>query len=157
MNDLVPARQISRQRSSKQLQVVEDDEQSRLNNAGENIRKGKRKEDWPSPEEVRDFEAVQAGYGERIIKISEDELAHKRDMERRYASHAMMGPLLYFSLLFASLAGGIFLVQSNHEIAGTILCGVIAISLVGFLLKGQLRSIWSDRSSQGNARIWRQK
>ncbi len=63
----------------------------------------------PKAEELAKYEQIQPGFASRIIKMTEDEGAHRRKMERRVINNTIAGTFFGQVLGFLSVIGVLYL------------------------------------------------
>jgi uncharacterized membrane protein len=94
----------------------------------------------PPPEMLRKFDEVVPGAAERIIKMAEEQSAHRKDLEKKVIesdiSRSKWGQVLGFIIAVAGLAFSALIAIYGSAIAGGIIgIGTLA-SLVGVFMYG---------------------
>lgn len=94
----------------------------------------------PHPETLRLFNEAVPGSAERIIKMAEEQSAHRRELERKViesdVERSKWGQLLGFTIAMTGLVVSAFVAVYGNAWAGTIIgVGTIA-SLVGVFMYG---------------------
>jgi uncharacterized membrane protein len=94
----------------------------------------------PPPEVLRKFDEVVPGAAERIIKMAEEQSAHRKDLERKVidsdVSRSKWGQLLGFVIAIAGLVAATLISIYGNAIAGGVLGVGTLASLVGVFMYG---------------------
>ncbi len=110
----------------------------------------------PPPDILRQFDEVVPGAAERIIKMAEEQSAHRRELEKKVISsdiaRSKWGQFLGFVIAIAGLAvSAIVAIYGNALVSGIIGVGTLA-SLVGVFMYGS-RNRSKEREEKGNSKI----
>ncbi|HAS84835.1 MAG TPA: hypothetical protein DCS23_02030 [Candidatus Yonathbacteria bacterium] len=94
----------------------------------------------PHPDILRKFEEVVPGSAERIIKMAEDQSAHRKDLEQKVISsdiaRSKWGQILGFVIAVAGLVVSAIISIYGNAIAGGIIGVGTLASLVGVFMYG---------------------
>lgn len=94
----------------------------------------------PPPEILRKFDEVVPGAAERIIKMAEEQSAHRKDLEKRVIesdiARSKWGQVLGFVIAIAGLAASALIAIYGNAIAGSIIGVGTLASLVGVFMYG---------------------
>lgn len=93
--------------------------------------------DYPPPAVLEGYESVQPGLADRIFRMTEIELAHRHEMEKRQAAYLAAGQMFGFILAIVAIAGSVFLIHEGHKIEGGLLGAAVIIPLVALFVRGQ--------------------
>jgi uncharacterized membrane protein len=99
----------------------------------------------PAPEELQRYEFIHPGAADRIITMAESQGKHRRELEERVIKADIwdghMALIFAFILALVCLVGGIYLLENDHYIAGTIFAGVGVTAIIrAFLGHKDLRT-----------------
>ena len=91
--------------------------------------------DLPHPDILKGYQDLDSDAAKKIIDNGIAESQHRREMEDRYlsgniASHKL-GQLFGFIIALVVIIGGIYLIATDKQIAGSILTGTTALGLIG--------------------------
>ncbi|MEO8637563.1 MAG: DUF2335 domain-containing protein [Candidatus Taylorbacteria bacterium] len=94
----------------------------------------------PPPEVLKKFDEVVPGAAERIIKMAENQFAHRTELERKVIdsdiARSKWGQILGFLIAIAGLIGSVFIsIYGSGLVGGIIGVGTLA-SLVGVFMYG---------------------
>lgn len=94
----------------------------------------------PPPEILRKFDEVVPGAAERIIKMAEEQSAHRRDLEKKViesdVNRSKWGQILGFAIAITGLAASALIAIYGNAIAGSIIGVGTLASLVGVFMYG---------------------
>jgi len=94
----------------------------------------------PHPEILRQFEQVSPGAAERIIKMAEEQSAHRRQLESQVIAsdiaRSKWGQILGFVIAIFGLVVSMVIAVYGNAIAGAVLGGSTIVSLVGAFMYG---------------------
>jgi uncharacterized membrane protein len=94
----------------------------------------------PPPEILARFDAVVPGAAERILKMAEEQAAHRKDLERKLVEsdieRSKWGQALGFLIAIAGLAASAAIAIYGSAVAGSILGVGTLASLVGVFMYG---------------------
>jgi len=102
----------------------------------------------PSPEILKNYDAVKAGFADRIIKMAEEESAHRRDLEKlavesqakdqaAYRRAEMLGQISGLAIGLAAIGGAVYSAVHGAQIAGSILGTTGVSGLVTAFIMGR--------------------
>lgn len=91
--------------------------------------------DLPHPDILKGYQDLDSDAAKKIIDNGIAESQHRREMEDKYlsgniASHKL-GQLFGFIIALVVIIGGIYLIATDKQIAGSILIGTTALGLIG--------------------------
>ena len=91
--------------------------------------------DLPHPDILKGYQDLDSDAAKKIIDNGIAESQHRREMEDKYlsgniASHKL-GQLFGFIIALVVIIGGIYLIATDKQIAGSILTGATALGLIG--------------------------
>jgi hypothetical protein len=91
--------------------------------------------DLPHPDILKGYQDLDSDAAKKIIDNGIAESQHRREMEDKYlsgniASHKL-GQLFGFIIALVVIIGGIYLIATDKQIAGSILTGTTALGLIG--------------------------
>lgn len=69
--------------------------------------------------------------------MTESELAHRHELEKRQAAYLAAGQIFGFILAAIAIAGSVFLIHEGHKIEGGVLGAAVIIPLVALFVRGQ--------------------
>ncbi len=76
----------------------------------------------PHPSHLEQYEAILPGLADRIVKMTEGQVAHRQDMEAQLVKsslkHASRGIWCAFIIAMSAVIGGIYLVLRGHSLEG---------------------------------------
>ena len=89
----------------------------------------------PHPDILKGYQDLDSDAAKKIIDNGIAESQHRREMEDKYlsgniASHKL-GQLFGFIIALVVIIGGIYLIATDKQIAGSILTGTTALGLIG--------------------------
>src|SRR3989344_8200747 len=94
----------------------------------------------PPPEALKKFDEVVPGAAERIIKMAEEQSAHRKELEKKVIdsdiARSKWGQVLGFVIAIAGLAVSAIIVVYGNAIAGGIIGVGTLASLVGVFMYG---------------------
>lgn len=99
----------------------------------------------PSPEQLREFEAILPGLANRLVTMAENQSAHRIQTEKIVVNSQQrqsgVGQYLGFFISVLAICGGIFLAVNGHPgVGGTLTSGtVISLATIFVLGKQQQR------------------
>ena len=99
----------------------------------------------PPPKLLQDYEAIQPGFAERIVKMAEQEADHRRLQETKALDTDIVlnhkdfterktGQFLAFAIVIIMAFVGAYLALNGSEIAGSVFGGPAIVSIVGAFL-----------------------
>ncbi len=95
----------------------------------------------PHPKHLAEYDKVQKGFAKRILAMTEADLAHRHDCNRRIISaetgFMVRGQIFAMVALTIMLAATILFVMTDHELAGALVGGTTLISVVWAFLGRQ--------------------
>ena len=104
----------------------------------------------PMAQELQAYESVLPGSAERLLKMAEEQSAHRMKMELQTLTgeqaRATLGQYLGLVTGLVGLSLGTFLACSGHDAVGGVFGGTTVVSLVSVFVIGQVRQA---RSSSG--------
>ena len=91
--------------------------------------------DLPHPDILKGYQNLDPNAAQKIIDNGIAESQHRREMENKYllgniASHKL-GQLFGFIIALVVIIGGIYLISTGKQIAGSVLTGTTALGLIG--------------------------
>ena len=91
--------------------------------------------DLPHPDILKGYQDLDSDAAKKIIDNGIAESQHRREMEDKYlsgniASHKL-GQLFGFIIALVVIIGGIYLIATDKQIAGSILTGTTALGVIG--------------------------
>lgn len=99
---------------------------------------------YPTPQELREYEAIHPGFTDRILTLTERETDHRIEQERREGKAvidlARRGQIFAFVVVLALVIGGIAAILTDHSIAGFAGLVLAAGTLAGTFLAHNLLS-----------------
>ena len=105
----------------------------------------------PNPALLKEYENILPGSAERIIRMAEQQAAHRQLLERTViigdSKRANRGLWVGGVIAFAFLVGAVFLIYNGHDWAGATLGTVDVASIVGVFIYGTI-SRKSERSQK---------
>ena len=109
----------------------------------------------PHPNHLKQFEAVQSGAADRIIRMAEQQLAHRQEVESRLVRSSLKleakGQWFAFGITLAIVSGGFYVISQGYSTEGLVpMIGAIA-ALAGIFIYGKRKS-QKDRSGGGDRR-----
>lgn len=111
----------------------------------------------PHPDHLKQFEAVQPGAADRIIRMAEKQLAHLQEVESRVVASSLKleakGQWFAFGITLAIIGGGFYVISQGYSTEGLVpMIGAIA-ALAGIFIYGK-RKKRKDQSGgvKGTAR-----
>ncbi len=94
----------------------------------------------PPPEILKKFDEVVPGAAERIIKMAEEQSAHRKELERKVIesdiSRSKWGQILGFIIAVVGLAVSAFIAIYGNAYAGGVIGVGTLVSLVGVFMYG---------------------
>jgi uncharacterized membrane protein len=109
---------------------------------------------YPTPEELREYEAIHPGFTDRILTLTERETDHRIEQERRQdgavAELARRGQVFAFIVVLALVIGGTAAILTDHSIAGFAGLVLAAATLAGTFLAPNLLSRRASDSEGGS-------
>ena len=98
----------------------------------------------PHPSHLKQFEEIQAGAADRIIKMAEQQAAHRQEMESRIVRSNLKleakGQWFAFGITLAIVGGGFYVISQGYSTAGLVpMIGAIA-TLAGIFIYGKRKS-----------------
>jgi uncharacterized membrane protein len=108
----------------------------------------------PHPEILQRYNDIHPGAAERIIRMAEEQGAHRRHLEKTAISaHAFterLGPILGFIVAMTAVVGGIWLLSKGLRIEGlTSILGTVA-ALAGVFIYGKSQQTKELQSKTDN-------
>jgi uncharacterized membrane protein len=107
---------------------------------------------FPPPEVLAKYEQLHPGMVKKIMEMSEIQSEHRRNIEIKLSEaqirhqkctdiEAFIGQACAFTIVMTSLIGGIYLIISGYQGAGTFFSAMslILVGVVGFFIKGRNR------------------
>ena len=98
----------------------------------------------PHPEILHGYEQVLTGAAERIIQLTENQAAHRQNLERKSlrlnAIQSILGQVFSFILAFLTIGAGAYIIYSGRNIPGLMMVIAAVASLVGTFLYGMSKS-----------------
>ncbi len=114
---------------------------------------------FPPPAVIEKYEDMVPGAADRILKMTENQTAHRIQMEkmavRGDSIRSYLGLIFGFILSMAVISGGIYLVANGHDWAGGVLIGLDIIGLAGVFVYGS-RSRRAEREKMAEKMPLRQ-
>lgn len=103
----------------------------------------------PHPKHLEQFETVQPGAADRVIRMAEQQLAHRQELESRVVESSLKreatGQWFAFCITLAIVGGGFYVISQGYSIGGLVpMIGAIA-TLAGVFIYGKRKSR-KDRS-----------
>ena len=106
----------------------------------------------PPPRALQAYDEVIPGAADRILKMAENQAAHRIQMERiaiqSEVRSSVWGLTAGFLLSAAVIGGGIYLIATGHDWAGSMLIGFDLATLAGIFVYGT-RSRIAERQRRG--------
>ena len=94
----------------------------------------------PHPDILARFDAVVPGAAERIIKMAENQSAHRIEIEKKVINsdivNSKRGQIFGFVVAIFGLLSSFVLVLKGYQVVGTLLGGATLVSLVGVFVYG---------------------
>lgn len=95
----------------------------------------------PAPEDLERYNQIVANGAERIMKMAENQHAHRIGMESKVITsqnfQSLLGVIFAFILGLTGIVGSIYLIMNGHEVGGTVLSGISLTSLVSAFIYGK--------------------
>ena len=95
----------------------------------------------PTPEQLEKYEAISPGAAEKIIKMTIKQAEHRQELEKMDAKSAIrdsIAGLTYaFIICLSSVGGTVFLMNGDHTIGGSILCGSSLVAIISAFIQGK--------------------
>lgn len=95
----------------------------------------------PPPAVLNEYNQIENGFAERIVKMAEQEQLHRHKLELQAVSGEInkdsRGQIFAFILCSGLILGSIFLIANEHDVAGTILGGTSLIGLAATFMHGK--------------------
>ncbi len=114
---------------------------------------------FPPPAVIEKYEDMVPGAADRILKMTENQTAHRIEIEKMVVRgdsiRSYLGLLFGFILSMAVISGGIYLVANGHDWAGGVLIGLDIIGLAGVFVYGS-RSRRAEREKMAEKMPLRQ-
>ena len=114
---------------------------------------------FPPPAVIEKYEDMVPGAADRILKMTENQTAHRIQMEKMVirgdSIRSYLGLIFGFILSMAVISGGIYLVANGHDWAGGVLIGLDIIGLAGVFVYGS-RSRRAERERMAEKMSLRQ-
>lgn len=98
----------------------------------------------PHPNHLEQFEAVQLGAADRIIKMAEQQLAHRQEIESHVVKSSLKleakGQWFAFGITLAIVGGGFYVISQGYSIEGLVpMIGAIT-TLAGIFIYGKWKN-----------------
>ena len=91
--------------------------------------------DLPHPDILKGYQELYPDVAQKIIDNGIAESQHRRKMEDKYLSGNIsshkLGQLFGFLIALVVIIGGIYLIATDKQIAGSVLTGTTALGLIG--------------------------
>lgn len=104
----------------------------------------------PPAEQLRGYEDVCPGAADRIIRMAEEQAAHRQNIERQIVDgrkrDSFLGIMGAFLISVAVLIGGVFCISRGHDEAGTTMVISVIVGLCTVFIKGT--SLKQDENRQ---------
>lgn len=95
----------------------------------------------PHPDVLAGFENVQPGAADRIIKMAENEAAHRHSIERSgqrsFIMSERIGMFCALLICFLALGGGFYCILKGHPIAGTVTTSTPIAVIAAIFIQGK--------------------
>ncbi|MCY4256138.1 MAG: DUF2335 domain-containing protein [Gammaproteobacteria bacterium] len=106
----------------------------------------------PHPNHLKQFEAVHPGAADRIIRMAEQQLAHRQEVESRVVRSSLKleakGQWFAFGITLAIVGGGFYVISQGYSIGGLVpMIGAIA-TLAGLFIYGKRKN---QKNQSGSA------
>lgn len=105
----------------------------------------------PPPEALREYNDVVPGGAERILRMAEDQSAHRRQLESSVLRHDVRSRYLGIgAALFVALVGYVVsakVILAGYEVGGVLIFGVDTSAIVGTFVYGT-RSAREEREAK---------
>ena len=79
----------------------------------------------PPPSDLEGYEKTLPGSADRILKMAEDQMKHRQDIEKREieldARDSLLGSVFAFIVSMTAMVGSFVLIYTGHEVAGSFL------------------------------------
>lgn len=104
------------------------------------VRRELRLEAWsgplPTPGDFRAYEDVEEGAANRIMKMAENQMAHRIALEAKTLDRSFWGLVAGFIIAMTALIGGIIVILNEYPWAGFGIISVDIVSLVSLFVLG---------------------
>lgn len=94
----------------------------------------------PHPEILAGYEKVCPGAADRIIKMAENQMGHRHEIEssflKAHSRNSKLGIIFAFILCLLSIAGGIICVALDKQVSGLILGGAGLVGIIVAFING---------------------
>ena len=95
----------------------------------------------PDPETLRQYSEIIPNGADRVMKMAEDQLAHRIKIESKVIGsqtlESKLGQIFALIIGLSFLAGGVWVILEGHSVAGTILSTVDIVALVSVFIYGR--------------------
>lgn len=103
---------------------------------------------YPTPQDLREYEQIHAGFTDRILTLTERETGHRIQQERLQDSAmvdlAKRGQTYAFIIVLTLVVGGVVAIVTGHSIAGFAGLVLAAATLAGTFIAQSLLSSASE-------------
>lgn len=110
----------------------------------------------PPPSIIKGYEEVVAGSADRIIKMAENQAAHRQEMERKMirddSRDSLLGIIFAFILGIGCIIAAVVMVVLVPQNAGAIAGSVIGVTGIGAITTGFIRSAKGESSRSSKSR-----
>lgn len=107
---------------------------------------------YPTPEDLREYEAVHPGFTDRILTLTEKETQHRIELERLQDNSsvelAKRGQIFAFVVVMTLVVGGIAAILSGHSIVGFAGLVLAAATLAGAFVAPAIAARRSSRRGE---------
>jgi uncharacterized membrane protein len=97
-------------------------------------------ENFPSPEQLKEYEAVLPGLAQRLISQAENQTAHRIEIENKLVSSGIrkstLGLIFGFFIGSIGIGGGFYLTALGFNVIGVIFSSATLVSLVSSFIYG---------------------
>ena len=97
-------------------------------------------EAFPSPEQLKNYEAVLPGLAQRLILQAENQTAHRIDMEKKLVTAGIvkstMGLVFGFLIGSIGIGGGLYLTAIGFNVVGIVFSSSTLVSIVTAFIYG---------------------
>ncbi len=98
----------------------------------------------PPPAILRQYDEIQPGFAERLLRLTEDEANHRRQVTARAQRYELfettLGQVFGLLVALAALGATVWLGILGLEVAASIVGGTTIVGLVGAFIAGRQRS-----------------
>jgi uncharacterized membrane protein len=111
----------------------------------------------PTPEMLRQYDAVLPGCARRMVEGWENQTQHRQRLERRMVDaniqNRSRGQIMAFIIAMTAIIGGIVLVATDHRVAGLATIFVPLSSIIAIFVYSQIRARRAENGTNGGGGV----